>query len=722
RRMGRAADGNERYAQAFAELGVNLRDSEGNLRGIDDVLPEIADGFARVTDETDRARLATTIMNNAGMELLPMLARGAEGIDELRERAQELGIVLSDEGVDALAAYEQKTSELQAQFRGVRNELSAALIPLLTNVLLPAIQQYLVPAFQNITNRVTDFMNRMQDAGDAGNALRSRIASWMAPIVRLYHAVAASAQGWQTLGHLAAGAVGAVGAFIGDLSVQVVAFAQSMARLEDGLKWWQQGNILGAIEMFSGLKDLDWPDWRQAGEAAGEVFAEGVDRAAVTGMSAREHLVKVGSVTSETLAADIERAMVDSGQKAGDDFAWEFSDAAGEVIPTELSGHIVDGVEEAARDPKLQEALDNLAVSGMATIPEGPQYTDEELREQEAALEAFTDTFEREEARRERIAQYHEDERQRAAERNAARRREVQEAYSAWLESELHRRAQTVMALQPDEGVTSQISRVITANRQLAESVEGDAAAARTSERYREARDAAKEWAERNEALADGLATVDVEVGVFGESTDTLNKRIRLQTEYVLGLAETYPDATREIAAAKAELDALNNELERMGAPTALQAFATSLADAGDSLVGLRSRVAAVTGTAPTELELLREELERIAEAGGLAGVGAHALLGELNTFEINEAKNALTELHAEIDGIGAGHDVFDDMADRIHEIAVEANLSADAVAELLAALDNKRAQKTVADISKTVTNLSDDLKSLTSDGANPFH
>src|SRR5699024_3487417 len=113
---------------------------------------------------------------------------------------------------------------------------------------------------------------------------------------------------------------------------------------------------------------------------------------------------------------------------------------------------------------------------------------------------------------------------------------------------------------------------------------------------------------------------------------------------------------------------------------------------------------------------------ERIAEAGGLAGVGAHALLGELNTFEINEAKNALTELHAEIDGIGAGHDVFDDMADRIHDIAVEANLSADAVAELLAALDNKRAQKTVADISKTVTNLSDDLKSLTSDGANPFH
>src|SRR5699024_11817615 len=134
RRMGRAADGNERYAQAFGELGVSLRDSEGNLRGIDDVLPEIADGFARVTDETDRARLATTIMNNAGMELLPMLARGAEGIDELRERAQELGIVLSDEGVDALAAYEQKTSELQAQFRGVRNELSAALIPLLTNV------------------------------------------------------------------------------------------------------------------------------------------------------------------------------------------------------------------------------------------------------------------------------------------------------------------------------------------------------------------------------------------------------------------------------------------------------------------------------------------------------------------------------------------------------------------------------------------------------------
>src|SRR5699024_9676261 len=70
----------------------------------------------------------------------------------------------------------------------------------------------------------------------------------------------------------------------------------------------------------------------------------------------------------------------------------------------------------------------------------------------------------------------------------------------------------------------------------------------------------------------------------------------------------------------------------------------------------------------------------------------------------------------------GAEADCFQHLADRIHDCAVEANLSADAAAELLAALDNKRAQKTVADISKTVTNLSDDLKSLTSDGANPFH
>jgi hypothetical protein len=62
----------------------------------------LADAIADVSDPTEQAALAARVFGGAGESLLPMLKEGADGMDELRQRARDLGLVMS--GEDAAAA------------------------------------------------------------------------------------------------------------------------------------------------------------------------------------------------------------------------------------------------------------------------------------------------------------------------------------------------------------------------------------------------------------------------------------------------------------------------------------------------------------------------------------------------------------------------------------------------------------------------------------------
>jgi lambda family phage tail tape measure protein len=77
-------------------MGIALRDQSGNLRRSEDLLADVADAFAKIEDPAERVRLAFKLFDSEGVALVNLLRGGSGALEEMRERARDLGIVLDE--------------------------------------------------------------------------------------------------------------------------------------------------------------------------------------------------------------------------------------------------------------------------------------------------------------------------------------------------------------------------------------------------------------------------------------------------------------------------------------------------------------------------------------------------------------------------------------------------------------------------------------------------
>lgn len=148
---------------ALRQLGVDARDSEGNLRSFGDMLPEIADGFARMEPGIARAQRALALFGeDAGPKLLPLLAKGSVGLEELAKKAKELGVVFDADAV-------KKAREFQA----VNLLLSTSVENLMRELIKLA-----GPSMSGVINSITELLKRFNEAKasiDASKASSSEL-------------------------------------------------------------------------------------------------------------------------------------------------------------------------------------------------------------------------------------------------------------------------------------------------------------------------------------------------------------------------------------------------------------------------------------------------------------------------------------------------------------------------------------------------------------------
>ena len=97
--LGEAAQHNEKALGTFAKLGVSVRDANGNVRKAGEILPDLADGFARLGSDAERSAVATDLFSRAGYKMLPFLSGGSSGVKELAAAYDKLGIALSEEQI-----------------------------------------------------------------------------------------------------------------------------------------------------------------------------------------------------------------------------------------------------------------------------------------------------------------------------------------------------------------------------------------------------------------------------------------------------------------------------------------------------------------------------------------------------------------------------------------------------------------------------------------------
>lgn len=127
RRVAEAAKGTGEAKDALAQMGIALRDQNGNIRAAEDLLSEVADAFTRVQDPAERVRLAFKLFDSEGVAMVNVLARGADALEETRRRARELGIVLDE---DLVRNAEKAKDQLDTLGKVVSANLTRALLDL----------------------------------------------------------------------------------------------------------------------------------------------------------------------------------------------------------------------------------------------------------------------------------------------------------------------------------------------------------------------------------------------------------------------------------------------------------------------------------------------------------------------------------------------------------------------------------------------------------------
>lgn len=128
-RLTEVAKGSKEGERNFTDYGIAVRDLNGNMLSTETVLLMVADKMAAAANETERNIIATRTLSRAGTRLIPMLAGGSQGLEELRRQARETGKVMTEEAAQSAADYTDAMSTLGASIAGIKQELALAILP-----------------------------------------------------------------------------------------------------------------------------------------------------------------------------------------------------------------------------------------------------------------------------------------------------------------------------------------------------------------------------------------------------------------------------------------------------------------------------------------------------------------------------------------------------------------------------------------------------------------
>lgn len=164
-----AAQGTQTAVDAFARMGVSLKNTDGELKSTEKLLGELADQFAAMPDNATKAALAQELFGRSGAQLIPLLNNGAAGIAELRAEADRLGLTIRGDVAAAAEQFNDNLVRLRRVGTGAATELAGAL----------------APSLAVLTDKLVDVVNGSRDGSDGIRELQIRIASTIGPVLSL---------------------------------------------------------------------------------------------------------------------------------------------------------------------------------------------------------------------------------------------------------------------------------------------------------------------------------------------------------------------------------------------------------------------------------------------------------------------------------------------------------------------------------------------------------
>lgn len=125
--MGQAAEGSKTATEAFSALGVKFRDDvTGELRDNEDVFNDAITALGKIENSTERDALAMDLFGKSAQDLNPLILGGAEQLKKLGDNAEAAGLIMSQDALDNLNAFNDSIDILKANTAAAGNVLASS--------------------------------------------------------------------------------------------------------------------------------------------------------------------------------------------------------------------------------------------------------------------------------------------------------------------------------------------------------------------------------------------------------------------------------------------------------------------------------------------------------------------------------------------------------------------------------------------------------------------
>lgn len=123
--------------EAFNKLNVAITDTNGELRNNQDVFYDTIAALGKIENETERDAIAMQIFGKSAQELNPLIEGGADDLKRLGDEAEAMGLILSQDALDAANELQDGVDKLKATASAAFSKIGADM----TKYLIPVVEK-----------------------------------------------------------------------------------------------------------------------------------------------------------------------------------------------------------------------------------------------------------------------------------------------------------------------------------------------------------------------------------------------------------------------------------------------------------------------------------------------------------------------------------------------------------------------------------------------------
>lgn len=160
-----AINGSATATEKFSKLGLSVQDLKNMSR--EDVFSAVISRMQGMGDTTERAALASDLFGKSGSNLTPLLNSTAKSTEELKQKAHDLGMVMSDETVDASVKFTDTMDALERSGHGLFVSIGGSILPIV----------------QKFADKLTEYMPKIQEMIDGLMPVVSSFFEQIVPVL-----------------------------------------------------------------------------------------------------------------------------------------------------------------------------------------------------------------------------------------------------------------------------------------------------------------------------------------------------------------------------------------------------------------------------------------------------------------------------------------------------------------------------------------------------------